>query len=226
MPHMLYKTINDKFSKEIKTAFKDLKEKGYSLFQGGILSKEEFLNLSYSFGEVIPSGRGKGLVDEIFIGGELKQGSLPLHTDKSYWRIPPSFEVLYVNDVNEMRHGEIIVGDLYAAFKALTEKEQMKLCELKTLYKAPSNRDESKIDVKLVGTIDEELSFFRYRLDLFNSSLPVIEKWNKKIAETIKLVPYKKGDILVLDNRLHCAGRNITTWGEGGFRHLFRTLVM
>lgn len=226
MPHMLYKTINSKFSKKIEKAFKELKEKGYSLFPAGVLSKEDFLNLSYSFGEVIPSGRGKGLVDEIFIGGELKQSSLPLHTDKSYWRIPPSFEVLYVNDVNKMQHGEITVGDLYAAFKSLTKKEQKELCELKTAYKAPNNRDESKIDVKLVGTIDDELAFFRYRLDLFDSSSPVIEKWNKKIAETVKLVPYKKGDILVLDNRLHCAGRNITTWGDGGSRHLFRTLVM
>lgn len=226
MPHMLYKKINDNFQPTIQKAFGELKEKGYSIFHVGDFSKEDFLNFSYSFGEVIPSGREKGLVDEIYISGELKQSSLPLHTDKSYWRIPPSFEILYVNDVHNMQHGEIIVGDLLKSFKQLSEDEQKQLLGFSGIYKSPKNRDAGEINVKLVGKIDDELAFFRYRLDLFDSSAPVIEKWNKEIEKTLVLVPYRKGDILILDNRLHCAGRNITTWSEGGFRHLYRTLVM
>ena len=223
---MLYKKINDNFQPTIQKAFDELKKKGYSIFHVGDFSKEDFLNLSYSFGEVIPSGRGRGLVDEIYISGELKQSSLPLHTDKSYWRVPPAFEILYVNDVKNMQHGEIIVGDLLQAFKQLSKDEQSELLSFSGNYKAPQNRDAGEINVKLVGKINDELAFFRYRLDLFDSSSLVIGKWNNEIQKTLVLVPYKKGDILILDNRLHCAGRNITTWSEGGFRHLYRTLVM
>ena len=125
-----------------------------------------------------------------------------------------------------MQHGEIIVGDLLKSFKQLSEDEQKQLLGFSGIYKSPKNRDAGEINVKLIGKIDDELAFFRYRLDLFDSSAPVIEKWNKKIEKTLVLVPYRKGDILILDNRLHCAGRNITTWSEGGFRHLYRTLVM
>ncbi len=226
MQNMLYKNINKQFFNRINDAFNALKKDGYYIFNAGNLSKEDFLNFSYSFGEVIPSGRGKEMVDDIFIGGIQKQSSLPLHTDKSYWRLPPSFEILYVNDVYNMKHGEIIVGNLLEAFKQLSPVEQKELLDFEAVYKSPQNRDEGTIKVKLIGKIDDDISFFRYRLDIFDSSSPTITKWNNIIKDNLIFVPYRKGDVLILDNKLHCAGRNNTTWGENGSRHLYRTLVM
>ena len=77
-----------------------------------------------------------------------------------------------------------------------------------------------------VNTIDNKVEFFRYRLDLFDSNVSEINKIKKYVEENFVKVEYKKGDILILDNWKFSAGRNITVWGENGFRHLFRTLVM
>ena len=39
-------------------------------------------------------------------------------------------------------------------------------------------------------------------------------------------IPYKKGDILILDNWKFAAGRNTTEWGPNGLRKIFRALVI
>lgn len=226
MPHTLYKNLNDQFSNEIKKAFVDLDTMGYSIFPAGELTKEDFMNLGYSFGELIPAGRNCALADDIYTTYEMGNKTLPLHTDKSYWRIPPRFEMLYVKGVENMEKGEITVGDLIGSFHALEKNDQQKLLSYVTTYKAPSNRDQGSIQVHLVGTLDNDIAFFRYRLDIFDSSLPEIQRWVEKIQNSIKYVPYKKGDILILDNWRHCAGRNDTVWHQGGYRHLYRSLIV
>ena len=207
--------------------YNNLLTNGYVLFNVGKMTKKEFLNFSYNLGEVIPSGRGKEFVDDILINDGTGTSKLPFHTDKTYWRIPPRFEVLYVKDVVNMEHGEITVASILDAFKSLTEKEQQTLINYKSKYINPSNSDNGyNPSAHFVNIIDNNIEFFRYRLDIFESNLPEINKIKEYIENNYKLVSYKKGDILILDNWKYCAGRNITIWKGNGFRHLYRTLVI
>lgn len=226
MQPILYKKLNDKFSTQVKKAFEELDYQGYSIFNVGEIDKDDFLKLSYSFGEVIPSGRNCELVDDIYTTYEIGNKTLPMHTDKSYWRIPPRFEILYVNGVENMEKGEITVGNLIGAFHNLSEEDQQTLLSYVSVYSAPFNRDQGSTQTHLVGVLDNEIAFFRYRLDIFDSSLPEIKRWIDNINDTIKYVSYKKGDILILDNWRHCAGRNDTVWHDGGYRHLYRSLII
>lgn len=225
MQHMVFKKIDNLIN--IRNIYNDLLQNGYSIFNVGKMTKEEFLNFSYNFGEVISSGRGKSLVDDILINNGTGTEKLPFHTDKCYWRIPPRFEILYVNDIKNMNFGEITVSSIIDAFNNLSIEEQNKLLNYKSKYTNPSNRDSgSNPMAHFVNTIDNKVEFFRYRLDLFDSNVSEINKIKKYVEENFVKVEYKKGDILILDNWKFSAGRNITVWGENGFRHLFRTLVM
>ena len=225
MQHMIFKKIDNLIN--IRNIYNDLLQNGYSIFNVGKMTKEEFLNFSYNFGEVIPSGRGKSLVDDILINNGTGTEKLPFHTDKCYWRIPPRFEILYVNDIKNMNFGEITVSSIIDAFNNLSIEEQNKLLNYESKYTNPSNRDSgSNPMAHFVNTIDNKVEFFRYRLDLFDSNVSEINKIKKYVEENFVKVEYKKGDILILDNWKFSAGRNITVWGENGFRHLFRTLVM
>ncbi len=225
MQHIVCKKIDDSIN--IEDIYNDLLKNGYSIFNVGKMTKEEFLNFSYNFGEVIPSGRGKTLVDDILIDNGTGTEKLPFHTDKSYWRIPPRFEILYVNDVKNMRFGEITVSSIIDAFNKLSSEEQKKLLNYQSKYINPSNRDSGfNPFAHFVNTIDNKVEFFRYRLDIFESNVPEINKIKKYVEENFVKIAYEKGDILILDNWKFSAGRNITVWGENGFRHLFRTLVM
>lgn len=225
MQHMVFKKIDNLIN--IRNIYNDLLQNGYSIFNVGKMTKEEFLNFSYNFGEVIPSGRGKSLVDDILINNGTGTEKLPFHTDKCYWRIPPRFEILYVNDIKNMNFGEITVSSIIDAFNNLSIEEQSKLLNYESKYTNPSNRDSgSNPMAHFVNTIDNKVEFFRYRLDLFDSNVSEINKIKKYVEENFVKVEYKKGDILILDNWKFSAGRNITVWGENGFRHLFRTLVM
>lgn len=225
MQHMVFKKIDNLIN--IRNIYNNLLQNGYSIFNVGKMTKEEFLNFSYNFGEVIPSGRGKSLVDDILINNGTGTEKLPFHTDKCYWRIPPRFEILYVNDIKNMNFGEITVSSIIDAFNNLSIEEQNKLLNYESKYTNPSNRDSgSNPMAHFVNTIDNKVEFFRYRLDLFDSNVSEINKIKKYVEENFVKVEYKKGDILILDNWKFSAGRNITVWGENGFRHLFRTLVM
>ncbi len=226
MQRTLYKNLNEKFGSQISKAFEELDSQGYSLFPVGEMDKDAFLELAYSFGEVIPSGRNCGFVDDIYTTYEMGNKLLPMHTDKSYWRIPPRYEMLYVKGVENMERGEITVADLLGTFMALDEKDRQTLLSYVATYKAPSNRDQGSNKAHLVGTLDNEIAFFRFRLDIFDSSLPEIQRWVEKIEKTVKLVAYKKGDILILDNWRHCAGRTDTVWHQDGYRHLYRSLII
>lgn len=53
MQHIVCKKIDDSIN--IEDIYNDLLKNGYSIFNVGKMKKEEFLNFSYNFGEVIPS---------------------------------------------------------------------------------------------------------------------------------------------------------------------------
>lgn len=227
MQHIVQKNITKNY--DISKIYDEVLSNGYYLFNVGIITKEEFLNFSYNFGEVIPSGRNKTLVDDIFINDGSGTDKLPFHTDKTYWRIPPRFEILYVNDVYNMQQGEITLVSLIDAFNILSQEEKDIIMTYNSEYLNPINRDKgSNPCANFVNTIDGQIEFFRYRLDIFNSNKPEIVKMKNFIEneKNIKYIKYNKGDILILDNWKYAAGRNNTIWGEKGSRHLFRTLVI
>jgi len=228
MQHIVYKNNIDK-DIDIKKLYNSLSEKGYVKFNIGEITKEEFLTFSYNFGEVIPSGRGREMIDDILINDGTGTEKLPFHTDKSYWRIPPRFEILYVKDMKNMEKGEISVSSIIGAYNCLNMNEKEILINYSSPYKNPTNRDSGlNPNAKFIGIIDGNLEFFRYRLDIFDSNVKEINKLKKIIEDekNIKYIKYEKGDILILDNWQYAAGRNITEWGENGFRHLYRTLVI
>lgn len=225
MQHIVFKKIESII--DTNNVYKDLLENGFALFNIGTITKSEFLNFSYNFGEVIPSGRGKSLVDEILINNNTGTEKLPFHTDKSYWRIPPRFEILYVNDIQNMKYGEITISSIMEAFNILSNEEKNRLLNYQSEYINPSNRDfGNNPSAHFVNIIDGEIEFFRYRLDIFKSDIPEIKKMAQHIEKNFQKVSYHKGDILILDNWKFAAGRNITVWGPNGLRHLFRTLVI
>lgn len=225
MQHIVCKKINPDLN--IENIYNELLTKGHYIFNIGKMTKEEFLNFSYNFGEVIPSGRGKNLVDDIFINNGSGTEMLPFHTDKSYWRIPPRFEILYVNDVYNMELGEITLSSIMDAFNILSKEEKEKLINYESQYCNPSNRDKGfNTLAHFVNVIDNKIEFFRYRLDIFNSNITEINKMKEYIENNYIKISYKKGDILILDNWKYAAGRNITIWHENGTRHLYRTLVI
>jgi len=222
----LDKNINLEMKPLIEASYADLENQGYATFHTNGLTKDNFLTLSYSYGEVILPGRGDDFVTDIYT--DKKKGSLPLplHTDKSYWRIPPRYELLYVCDIAEMKKGELLVSDLQQAFDALSESEQIELINYCPTYRLPSNRDTGETKAKLVNFINGDLAFFRFRLDLFDSAIPAVKKWSALVEGNSELVEYQKGDIIALDNWRHAAGRKESCFGERGFRHIYRTLVM
>ena len=226
MQHILFKNINN-LNINIEQKYFEILKNGFSIFNVGNITKNQFIDFCYNFGEVIPSGRGKSLCDDIFINDGTGTEKLPLHTDKSYWRIPPRFEILYVNDVYNMLYGEITCVNLLEAFNKLPDEDKNFLLNLESQYNAPTNRDSGfNKSAKLVNIIDDKIEFFRFRLDIFNSNNPSLDRWEKILEKSIKMIPYKKGDILILDNWKYAAGRNITKWGPNGYRHLFRTLII
>ena len=227
MQHIVYKNNIKQCNVNIDHVYHDLETKGYSLFNVGKINKDEFLEFCYNFGEVIPSGRQKPMIDDIFINDGTGTAKLPFHTDKSYWRLPPRYEILYVNDVYNMNYGEITVSSIVDAFNALTPNEQQELIQLSSAYKSPSNRDAGENPcANFVNFVDGKIEFFRYRLDIFNSNHPAIKKMADFIEDHHVKVKYSKADILILDNWKYAAGRNITEWGENGFRHLYRALLV
>ena len=227
MQHTVIKDKIIKLNVDIEKVYEDIENNGFSLFPVGVINKEQFLEFCYNFGEVIPSGRGKTLVDEILINNGTGTEKLPFHTDKSYWRIPPRYEILYINDVDKMEFGEITISSIKKAFESLTPSEQEQLISLESKYSAPSNRDSGYNPMaKFVNIVDGKIEFFRYRLDIFSSDCEAIKKMSDIIEENHYKIKYNKGDILILDNWLYAAGRNITRWGENGFRHMFRTLII
>lgn len=226
MQHILFKEIEN-LNINIDSKYNEVLNNGYSIFNVGKINKDQFVTFCYNFGEVIPSGRGKSLCDDIFINDGTGTEKLHLHTDKSYWRIPPRFEILYVNDVFNMQFGEITSVSLIDTFNSLPESDKENLINLESVYVSPNNRDKGyNKSAKLINKIDDKIEFIRYRLDIFNSNNKSLKKWSNLLEHNIRLIPYKKGDILILDNWKFAAGRNITKWGKKGFRHLFRTLVI
>ena len=227
MQHIVFKNNLNKFDQDINLIYNDLAKNGFSIFNVGKIYKEQFLEFCYNLGEVIPSGRNKSLVDEIFINDKTGTQKLPFHTDKSYWRIPPRYEILYVDDVVDMKYGEITISSIIKAFESLNKNEQEKLLNISSQYNSPNNRDSGyNPSAPFINTIDGKIEYFRYRLDIFNSNIPEINKLSEFINNNYYKIAYKKGDILILDNWKFAAGRNITEWGPGGLRRLFRTLVI
>lgn len=229
MQHIIQKDLNKKYEINIDKIYEEISKKGYSLFNVGKMTKDEFLNFSYNFGEVIPSGRKKTLVDDILTNDKTNTEKLPFHTDKSYWRIPPRFEIIYVKKVSNMNLGEITITSLMDAFNSLSSIEKENIMLYQSKYINPINRDKgSNPCANFVNTIDGKIEFFRYRLDIFDSNKNEINKIKAYIEDenNITYIKYKKGDILILDNWKYAAGRNNTIWGKNGFRHLYRTLII
>lgn len=223
---MLYKDTGSIFNGIIEQVHLNLKRDGYSQINIGLISREQFVNLCYSFGELIPSGRNHSITDDIYTDINNGNKSLPLHTDKSYWRIPPRFEMLYVESIKGMFGGEMLISNLWLAFDLLSNEDKEYLIQYATKYKTPENRDGGYIIASLVNFLNKKLSFFRFRLDIFDSDIPAINNWCHIIDQNKQTIEYNAGDFIVFDNWTFAAGRKDTYFLREGFRRIYRALVI
>ena len=225
---MIHKNI-DTLGADIADMSRQVQDCGYAVFNAGRISRDSFLNFCYNFGEVVPSGRGREMVDDICTDSSSGSAPLPLHTDKSYWRVPPRYEILYVESVTDMERGGIAISSLMYAFRSLTEHEQSKLLAHRSCYASPGNRDSGyNQSAHFVVSFDGIPEFFRYRLDIIEDRIPEIDRLSEELEKPgrVRLINYKIGDIIVLDNWKHASGRDVTVWGMNGSRHLLRTLII
>lgn len=199
---------------------------GFCVTTGLSLSKENFLNLSYAFGEVIPPGRGCDLVTVINTTDEVGEKVVPLHNDKSYWRVPPRLLVLFVSDAAGMVEGAMILADLRSSFAALSPSDQNALRNTNAVLSSPRNRDAARISAPVVNDFNGELAFFRFRADLIESDATAFSKLYTAASSRSFPVALDPGNLLVLDNWLVAHGRSDTKFSQGGRRLAYRSLIV
>ena len=223
---MIQKVIDDDFKIVVPTIFSELESHGYSRVSIPNFEKEDLVKLSYYFGEVISPGRNAEVVTEIYTDNVKGEKIVPLHNDKSYWRIPPRFMFFYFKSIQGIQGGETIISNMQSAYNELAENEKKILNEYTMPIKSPNNRDESKTDALLVNFLNGKLTFFRLRLDLFNAEIKELNRWYQIIKDNSITLSFKEGELFILDNWTFAHGRNETTFSENGFRNIFRTLVV
>lgn len=214
-----------------KTQFIDdqLKKEHFATINLPDLNLDGFLRLSYGFGEVIKAGRETPLVTEIKTNRNYGNKELELHNDKTYWAIPPRYEMLYIVEANGMTGGDILKSSILDCYLRLSIAKQKLLRETDVEIRSPNNRDGSVIKAPLVNYINENLAFFRCRADIINADSEVKEIFNELYSELINntvAFPAKTGDLFIFDNWLAAHGRSIASFNQDGYRLAFRTLVI
>lgn len=190
------------------------------------LSQEDFLEISYLFGEVIPPGRDCSLVTDIFTTDKEGELEVKLHNDKSYWRVPPKYILLYMSDVKNMTGGDVLVSDLFSSYNLLNDDCKKILKETNVSLSHPKNRDQGQLQGKLINELNGELSFVRYRTDLISGVSEAVAKWQEQLYRAKQEVSLTVGDLLILDNWKIAHGRKSTCFESDGYRRVYRSLVI
>lgn len=211
-------------NKKIQSIQAELNENYYAKVDNLDLTKEELLTLSYKLGEVIPSGVGHGLVDEIISTKNTGEVFVRIHNDKSYWIVPPRYLVMYVKKFEGCEKGETILSDMYKSYRNLDEKEQKSLMLSQFVFTSPKNRDKKVIVGNVVNLINQNNYFFRYRLDLFENN-EIVKKFDENIKKNSFNIKMLKGDLMVIDNWRFSHGRQETVFLENGERIIYRCLI-
>lgn len=205
---------------------RDLDSACYSITTRPGLTKDDFLNLSYAFGEVVAPGRGYGLATELNTTDEIGERLVPLHNDKSYWRVPPRLLLLYMADAKGIVAGQTILANLCDSFRAMSSNDQASLRKAEAILSSPQNRDKGQICASVVNEVNGELAFFRFRLDLVKSDTPAFSRLYELACSKAFPVTLNQGDLLILDNWVMAHGRTETTFSQGGHRLAYRSLVI
>lgn len=210
--------------KKIQSAQAELNENFYVKISDLDLSKEELLEFSYKLGEVIPSGSGHELVDEIISTKDSGEAFVRMHNDKSYWVIPPRYLIMYIKKFEGCNKGETILGDMYKSYRDLENKDQKTLELSQFIFSAPKNRNGKIIAGNLVNQINQNNYFFRYRLDLFENNESV-KNFDKEVKRNSFDVEMLENDLIIIDNWRFAHGRQQTIFSENGVRIMYRTLI-
>lgn len=188
-------------------------------------TKEEFLDFSYLLGEVVPSGKGHPLVDDIVTNNLSGEAFVPMHNDKSYWSIPPRYLVMYIAEFAGYKGGFTELSDMMQAFALLSAEEQKYLREEKHIFTSPKNREFKQLVGNFVNVINDDNFFFRYRVDLVTSHNAIV-KFDEIINVNKFEVEMVQGSLVVIDNWRISHGREMTEFSEGGRRVMYRTLIL
>lgn len=210
--------------KKIQSIQAELNENFYVKVDNLDLSKEDLLDFSYRLGEVIPSGSGHDLVDEIISTKDTGEAFVRMHNDKSYWIIPPRYLVMYIKKFEGCENGETILSDMYKSYRDLDEKDQKSLMLSQFVFTSPKNRERKVIVGNIVNLINQNNYFFRYRLDLFENN-EAVKKFDENVDRNSFDVKMLRGDLIIIDNWRFSHGRQETLFSDDGERVMYRTLV-
>lgn len=205
---------------------RDLETARFSVAALPGLAKDDFLTLSYAFGEVVPPGRKCNLVTHLETADTTGEAFVPLHNDKSYWRIPPRYLLLYISKAIDVNQGHTLLSNLVTAYKAISTDDQISLREPIVNLAAPSNRDSGSMCGSVANTINGDIAFFRYRLDLVIDGMSAVSRFGEQVQFHSFPVTLNQGDLLILDNWTMAHGRTNTTFLNGGRRIAYRSLVL
>ncbi|WP_160714897.1 TauD/TfdA family dioxygenase [Chitinophaga solisilvae] len=202
-----------------------LEAQGYVSADIGEISPKTLLSVAYFFGEVIPIGRGNDHVTEIRTSAEVGSKNVPLHNDKSYWRIPPRYLILYCREANGFENNHMHVSDIHGAFLQLTEEERASLSERVLDIHHPSNRSSGTLQGKVVNYLNEEV-FYRFRSDTIEKNWDAFNKWDQLVIDNLVEVPFNPGTLLIMDNWKFAHGRRLTSVVNSYSRNIDRVLIM
>lgn len=202
-----------------------LYQQGYVSAEIGDIAAKTLLSIAYYFGEVIPIGRGNDHITEIRTSAEVGTKDVPLHNDKSYWRIPPRYLILYCRKADGFENNHMHVSDIHGAFLQLTEEERENLSDRVLDIHHPSNRSSGKLMGKLVNYLNEEV-FYRFRSDTIERNWEAFNKWDQLVIDNLIEVPFNPGTILVMDNWKFAHGRRLTSLVNSYSRMIDRVLIM
>lgn len=209
----------------LNTIAAPLFSQGYAAEDIGTISSKALLSIAYFFGEVIPIGRGNDHITEIKTSAEVGTKEVPLHNDKSYWRIPPRYLILYCRESSGFENNHMHVSDIHGAFEQLSEQEKTELSDRVLDIYHPSNRSSGTLKGKLVNHLNEEV-FYRLRSDTIEKTWSAFNHWDQLVNENFIEVPFNPGTILIMDNWKFAHGRKLTALENSFSRNIDRVLIM
>ncbi|HVI44226.1 MAG TPA: TauD/TfdA family dioxygenase [Chitinophaga sp.] len=202
-----------------------LETQGYTAANIGDIPSKTLLSIAYFFGEVIPIGRGNDHITEIRTSAEVGTRDVPLHNDKSYWRIPPRYLILYCRQASGFENNHMHVSDIHSAFLQLTEAQRTELSDRVLDIHHPSNRSSGTLKGKLVNHLNEEV-FYRFRSDTIERDWEAFNTWDNLVINNLVEVPFNPGTLLIMDNWKFAHGRRLTAVENSYSRMIDRVLIM
>ncbi|MBV8253117.1 MAG: TauD/TfdA family dioxygenase [Chitinophaga sp.] len=202
-----------------------LAKQGYAVANIGDISADTLLSIAYYFGEVIPIGRGNDHITVIHTSSSVGSKNVPLHNDKSYWRIPPKYLILYCRESSGFENNHMHVSDIHGAFEQLSETEKQSLIDRNLDIFHPSNRSSGTLKGKLVNYLNGDV-FYRLRSDTIEKDWEAFNHWDQLVIDNLIEVPFNPGTLLIMDNWKFAHGRRLTSVETGYSRTINRVLIM